>query len=191
MKGQWCYWKSYFTPEYCNEIINKAKETLPVQQATVYGNNTGSGVNETARKSYVRWIRNTEPWTELFKTMETVTKRSNDDWFNLDYNELSSIQFTEYDAAYQGQFKMHQDVLWMSAEPLQRKLTFVIQLSDPNTYQGGDLTFQHLNQYPATEEIRAQGTVIFFPSLFFHQANALTEGTRYSLVGWWNGPHWR
>lgn len=190
MKGQWCYWKSYFSPEYCAEIIRKAQD-IPAQQATVYGANNGAGVNEHTRKSYVRWIHRDPQWEDLFGTLETITKRSNDDWFGLDYTELPSIQFTEYDSAYQGEFKMHQDVLWMSPEPTQRKLTFVIQLSDPGAYEGGDLTFQHLTQYPAAEDIRAQGTVIFFPSLFFHQANAVTAGFRHSLVGWWNGPHWR
>ncbi len=191
MRGQWCYWKSYFTPSYCDEIVTRAKETVPAQQATVYGSRTGAGINESSRRSYVRWIHRIPEWEPLFGIMENITKRSNDEWFNLDYTELRSMQFTEYDSAYQGQFKMHQDVLWMKSEPTQRKLTFVIQLSDPETYQGGDLTFQHLEQYPPANEIRAQGTVIFFPSLFYHQANPVTSGIRYSLVGWWNGPHWR
>lgn len=191
MRGQWCYWKNYFSPSFCEDIVKRAKETLPAQQATVYGAGSGAGVNESTRRSVVRWMHRSPEWETLFASIETITQQSNRDWFGLDYTELPSIQFTEYDSAYQGEFKMHQDVLWMSGEPTQRKLTFIVQLSDPESYEGGNLTFQHLSEYPPAQEIRTQGTVLFFPSLFFHQLNPVTSGIRYSLVGWWNGPHWR
>ena len=26
MKGEWCYFKSYFSPEYCDKLVNQAKK---------------------------------------------------------------------------------------------------------------------------------------------------------------------
>lgn len=191
MRGQWCYWKNYFSAEFCEDVIKKAQETLPVQPATVYGSSKDPILRESSRRSMVRWINRTPEWSDLYDQITKITKQSNDEWFGLDYTDLKTIQFTEYDAVYQGEFKLHQDTNWVNIEPIQRKLTFVVQLSDPDAYQGGDLTFQYLSEYPPATEIRSRGTVIFFPSLFFHQLNPVTSGIRYSLVGWWTGPNWK
>ena len=67
----------------------------------------------------------------------------------------------------------------------------MIQLSDPNDYEGGDLQFFDCLYYPDAADIRQQGTVIFFPSFIYHQANPVTSGIRYSLAAWFEGPRWR
>ena len=66
----------------------------------------------------------------------------------------------------------------------------MIQLTDPSTYKGGDFEMYDLNQYPDKEEIRTQGTVSFLPSFIPHAALPVTEGTRYSLAVWFEGPKW-
>ena len=72
-----------------------------------------------------------------------------------------------------------------------RSLSAVIQLSDPTTYTGGDLQLFDCSEYPNPEEIKHQGTIIFFPSFIFHQANPVTSGLRHSLAVWFEGPKWR
>lgn len=80
----------------------------------------------------------------------------------------------------------------MNGDPYyHRKLSCVIQLSDPATYEGGDLTFEHVAQYPNAEEMRQQGTAIFFPSFVRHAALPVTSGKRYSIAAWFDGPKWR
>ena len=56
------------------------------------------------------------------------------------------------------------------------------------TYKGGIFEFKHL-QNP--EKFIEQGSIIVFPSYQLHQVTEITEGTRYSLVCWAEGPRWR
>ena len=71
-----------------------------------------------------------------------------------------------------------------------RKLSFVLQLSDPDDYEGGNL--QLLDEvgksYIAPRE---RGAVILFDSRTQHRAQKVRKGVRKSLVGWTVGPRWK
>jgi PKHD-type hydroxylase len=68
-----------------------------------------------------------------------------------------------------------------------RKLTFVIQLSDPCEYEGGKLMIYYDGQiHEAPNEF---GSMIIFPSSLAHEVTPITKGTRHSLVGWVTGPN--
>jgi len=76
-----------------------------------------------------------------------------------------------------------------------RKLSFSLQLSDPNTYQGGDLQFLRppaLNQ-PAKliTAPKTKGTIIIFPPSLQHRVTPVSKGIRKSIVGWAIGPRWQ
>lgn len=189
MRGHWCYWKEHFSAEKCDEIIRNAKE-LPLVRATV-GMKENASINEDIRRSEIRWVTQNGYWCDLFDEMSRITKRSNDDWFDVRYTHLPNMQFTEYDSEYLGEYKVHQDVAWPSTGDVERKLSFVIQLSDPNDYEGGELKLHNVPNSLPQDVIKTRGTVIFFPSLIFHEVTPVTKGVRYSLVGWWEGPNWR
>ena len=68
-----------------------------------------------------------------------------------------------------------------------RKLSMTINLTDPNTYEGGDLMFdfgENDGSKCKIEEAREQGTIIVFPSFLQHCVSPVTKGIRYSLVNW-------
>jgi predicted 2-oxoglutarate/Fe(II)-dependent dioxygenase YbiX len=69
-----------------------------------------------------------------------------------------------------------------------RKLSVTISLSDPATYEGGNLKFDlgphREDRYHECAEIRPRGSIIVFPSHVYHQVTPVTKGTRYSLVAW-------
>tara|TARA_B100001996_G_C18640613_1_gene585483 strand:+ start:205 stop:831 length:627 start_codon:yes stop_codon:yes gene_type:complete len=71
-----------------------------------------------------------------------------------------------------------------------RKLSFTVQLSDPDEYEGGNV--QLLNEtgklYVAP---RQRGQVIMFDSRTQHRVCKVRSGVRKSLVGWVVGPRWR
>jgi predicted 2-oxoglutarate/Fe(II)-dependent dioxygenase YbiX len=71
-----------------------------------------------------------------------------------------------------------------------RKLSFVMQLSDPDDYEGGNLQLldEAGNSYIAP---RQRGTVILFDSRTQHRVLKVTKGTRKSIVGWTVGPRWK
>ena len=71
-----------------------------------------------------------------------------------------------------------------------RKLSVTINLTDPNKYEGGNLKFDlgphttKKDRYIECREIRPRGSMIVFPSHYYHQITPVTKGTRYSLVMW-------
>ena len=68
-----------------------------------------------------------------------------------------------------------------------RKLSVTINLTDPSTYDGGDLMFdlgENDGGKITASEAREQGSVIVFPSFLYHCVSPITKGTRYSLVNW-------
>lgn len=69
--------------------------------------------------------------------------------------------------------------------PHNRKLSMVIQLSDPSEYEGGELLL-HLGNNPTRIE-RKKGLAVFFPSYILHEVTPVTKGERYSLVAWVHG----
>lgn len=189
MKGEWAYYQSRFTKEQCDFIINEGLK-LPGQKANLGVN--GEGVNEDYRKSTVHFIRRSDTQFDwLFKEMWNMALESNDMWFGFHISKLDFIQLAEYDSTYEGEYKKHHDVFWINGTNYHRKLTSVVQLSNPNDYEGGDLKLFNQNETIDAKKIREQGSVIFFPSFIEHQAEKVTKGKRYSLAAWWDGPCWR
>ena len=71
-----------------------------------------------------------------------------------------------------------------------RKLSFSIQLSDPEDYEGGELEFKVNNEEPFFAPNK-KGTVIVFDSRTLHRVKEVKSGVRKSLVGWVVGPRWK
>lgn len=71
-----------------------------------------------------------------------------------------------------------------------RKLSFSLQLSDPEDYSGGELQLlsDENFSYFAPKE---RGTIIIFDSRLRHRVRKVTSGCRKSLVGWIDGPTWK
>ena len=120
-----------------------------------------------------------------------MADQANKEWFGFDIDGLEHVQFAEYNLKNKGEYKKHHDVFWINSNSKHRKLTAVVQLTNNNHYDGCDLNFYECNSYPNREEIRQQGTVIFFPSWLYHSVEPIISGTRYSAVAWFEGPKWK
>lgn len=175
--------------EECSKIIELGLK-LPVEDAKM--GTSGETNLESYRKSKIRFIQKEDSdFTFLFQKMWNMALLANDEWFNFHITRISYIQLAEYDYSYGGEYKRHNDVFWINNDPVyHRKLTAVVQLTDPSSYDGGNLEL-FSSHYPSVSDIRAQGTTIFFPSFLDHQAHPVTKGTRYSLACWFDGPKWR
>lgn len=89
------------------------------------------------------------------------------------YDESSFVQYP-----LGGVFATHDDVNMSKRRTHFWKLTCVIQLSDPSTYEGGRLKVG--SEYAPD----AQGTMICFPSDTLHEVEPVTNGERFVLVQW-------
>jgi len=78
---------------------------------------------------------------------------------------------------------------------LVRKLSIIVQLSDPEDYEGGDIYFSRppkdgrLDAEGETiPQFREKGSVIVFPSYVRHKVSPVTKGIRKSATAWICGP---
>jgi PKHD-type hydroxylase len=192
MKGEWCYFKSFFDKAYCDNLVQKIK-ARPYQEATIGLAGGTVGTDDSYRRSNIRFVLQDDKELDyVFKDLWHLAAWANKDWFNLHISKLDYYQIAEYDSSYRGEYKRHVDVFWMNNDPHHhRKLSCIVQLTDSNEYEGCDLEFYDTTHVPHADEIRPQGTVIFFPSVIAHAATPITKGTRYSLAAWFDGPKWR
>ena len=64
-----------------------------------------------------------------------------------------------------------------------RKISIVVQLTDPSDYEGGDFQFRNYGGNVETMGVlRQRGTVLVFPSWIEHQVTPVTKGKRQTLV---------
>jgi PKHD-type hydroxylase len=73
---------------------------------------------------------------------------------------------------------------------LVRKLSFTLQLSDPEDYEGGQVQFLDENGRTYFAPKR-KGTLVLFDSRTQHRVLKVTKGLRKSIVGWVVGPRWK
>jgi hypothetical protein len=82
-----------------------------------------------------------------------------------------------------------QDFLNASVEQV-RKLSVIVQLSDPDEYEGGNVEIIDESGNPYIVP-RTRGTVVVFDSRSKHKVHPITKGLRKSLVAWVIGPRWK
>ncbi len=123
----------------------------------------------------------------VFDYLRAVAAEATRTQFALELSGLTRApQYVEYTPGC-GHFGWHNDYSH-AIEDAPRKLTVIIQLSDPADYEGGRLqTFGiEVEDLP-----QARGTVLLFPSLVYHQITPVTRGVRRALVAWFAGPRIR
>lgn len=179
----------------------------------------GGSYDTSIRKSEVRWgdlQHISEMHPELVeKIMNGIYQKACDMGMNFGIEFAENMQHTTYHAPEKqedvaGFYTWHTDA-GPNANPDQtiRKLSAVIQLTDPDEYEGGH--FQWLEPWKLFDKLRSdkptirvdeaimtapfsaktKGTLIVFPSYLHHQVLPITRGTRQSLVLWQQGyPHY-
>jgi len=155
---------------------------------------TDMGSVDYIRRSTLRWIELEKPSEWLYKKIIQTIKEVNALNFNYIITFLEMLQFTEYNEVNKGMYRVHNDsgdVRHIDNSVDIRKISFSIQLSDSVDYEGGDLILYGEEENQLKKMTRNKGDIIFFSSNIEHEVTPVTKGTRYSLVGWVNGPNLR
>jgi len=143
---------------------------------------------EGYRSSKVSWLHYGSDTEWLFDRIAHVVGNLNSQFYGFDLHGLcESIQFTEYHASEKGHYDWHQDCGPNTVAP--RKMSIVIQMSDPADYEGGELEI--LTSREPTSVDRQMGLATVFPSFMLHRVTPVTKGIRRSLVAWIAGPKFR
>ena len=199
----------YYTdlPEDIVDIIEKDL-TEKFDQSMADSKLHGDALNKDKRNSQNTWIPTTH-WVAGF--LWHYVQRANRENFLYDLRNIDgeSLQYTRYsegefygwhnDAGLVTQYKpqsvgnraerLANDFVNENIE-LVRKLSFSLQLSSPDDYEGGNVQFldEGGNSYFAP---RKRGTIVLFDSRTQHRVLKVTKGVRKSIVGWTVGPRWR
>ena len=192
------------------KVVDLIEEDLSLRFDEEMGDSRlmGDALNKDKRNSQNAWVP-TSHWLGGF--MWHYISRANRENFLYDLRcvDGESMQYTQYgvgqfyswhnDAGIAGAYKpatvgnrsdgLAQDFVNENIE-LVRKLSFVLQLSDPDDYEGGNL--QLLDESGASYFApRKRGTVILFDSRTQHRVLPVKSGLRKSIVGWTVGPRWK
>lgn len=108
---------------------------------------------------------------------------ANRECFGFHLNGVNEYQLTQYNKS--GFYGSHMD-LRVNDSYSERKLSLTLQLSDPKDYEGGNFVFNTADNPPA-EKLKEIGTLLIFPAFLLHEVTEVTSGSRYSLVGWYEG----
>ncbi|TMM51696.1 2OG-Fe(II) oxygenase [Sulfitobacter sabulilitoris] len=173
-----------FTKSECELIITKISEA-PTDEAFLVGQNR----DHNLRKSELVWTDEVAGMEWVMERLIDLVRRSNRDQFEFDLREFAeSPQVAIYKSSESGHFSWHSDIGGGPASK-RRKLTLVLQLSDAEAYEGGNLEIMPGAQILSAS--RAQGGVSIFPSFTLHQVTPVKSGTRHSMTVWAHGPAFR
>jgi|TARA_Y100000015_G_scaffold29797_1_gene29160 PKHD-type hydroxylase len=170
----------------------------------------GDALNKDKRNSQNAWIP-THHWVGGFMWHYIMRANRENFLYDLTNIDAESMQYTRYgvgqfygwhnDAGLSTQYKpvsqgnrgtgqeKVQDFVNENCESV-RKLSFAMQLSDPDDYEGGNVQFidEGGHSYFAP---RQRGTIILFDSRTQHRVLPVKKGVRKSIVGWTVGPRWK
>lgn len=176
------FWEGGFSDDEIKTIIDIG-EKLNLDDGIA-----GGQKNEKVRKSKVSWLEHNQETNFIYDQLAYITRQLNGQFFEYDlFGFVEHMQYTRYEGD-GGHYDWHLD-RGMGGGISPRKLSIVMQLSDPDEYEGGDLEF-----LVGGEPIQAQkqkGMIYVFPSFVLHRVTPVTKGTRRSLVVWVAGPKFK
>ena len=180
MRELYQVWPSSLSNEDIDRITEIARGQ-PAEEATVF---SAADTMQDIRSGSVRWLD--DEW--IRSLLWSYVNRANESGFGVTLDGSVEMQFVEYDADESAHYDWHHDVHWNGQSEQDRKLSVTVQLSDSNTYQGGDFEFDEVK---TNADFRSQGTVLVFPSYLRHRIHPVGSGTRRALVAWFFGPRWK
>lgn len=179
---------------YYNDLFNNYEierilaigNKLPKQGGVLADNK----VDKEYRDSLVSWIPVNNETRWIYQKLTDCIINVNESFFEFDLTKIEKLQFTSYygNKETNGFYCQHIDSSFGLLSD-NRKLSFVMQLSDPSDYEGGELRL-HISKNPIIVE-KKRGLITFFPSHVLHECTPVTFGNRHTLVGWVHGPKLR
>lgn len=179
-------WNDGFTTEQLDEIVSIC-DGYPKQEASV---GTKGEVESTVRKTEVSWIDYNANTGFIYDGLGNIARQLNGQFFNLDiWGFQEHLQYTVYGNE-ESHYTWHMDRgMSRNSGSAPRKLSLVMQLSDPSEYEGGDLQI-FTQAEPITIE-KKRGLIVAFPSFVMHRVTPVTSGIRKTMVVWLTGPSFR
>ncbi|MBO0345925.1 2OG-Fe(II) oxygenase [Roseibium limicola] len=174
-------------------LLSKAESREIIRLAEVAGQTQGGLVggqrHDNIRRARISWLNDQGDAAWVMSRILQGVADANRQAFQFDITDFKErLQVACYDESDEGHYDWHSDI---GDGPLARlrKLTIVAQLSEADTYEGGNLELALGNHgQPASRDI---GVATVFASFLQHRVQPVSRGKRYSLTCWCHGPKFR
>jgi len=187
-------WRSYiaetiepvFTPKQCQMVINKGMSLKKEPASVGMGAKPHGGVDTEKRITTISWIP-FKDMPEMYRDIASTMLKANNNHFGFEGMQLTEpAQFTHYPTGGFYEWHMDNDIQGKFQQPV-RKISMTLLLSDPSTFEGGELEIMSKGKKVKLK----QGHAIFFASWLQHRVKPVTQGERKSLVMWFGGPSFK
>lgn len=174
-----------FSPDECLQIIDWSVGHGQSRDGLVH---TRQDASRSALRRCTEYLVN--PYLITFPDGSSVASRvyygfALGNIWELEYGEVPSIRVMEYRVG--DGYGAHTD--WSNRAARNRKLSMTVQLSNLESYAGGDVS---LMAGPEPFSIsRTQGMATIWPSWTLHEVKPVEYGVRYSLTTWAHGAPYR
>ena len=176
------YGERIFSDDECDRMVAMMRDDT-AQQATVGAESRYDPLIREALKARFSWNTDVD-W--IFQKLMASALQCNREFYRFQLTGfMEPLEILRYGSG--GFFDWHQDFNGKAMSI--RKLSIVVQLADPASYDGGVLEF--LDGSKPLQAPRSRGAVIIFPSFVMHRVTPVTRGLRHSLVAWVSGPPYR
>jgi predicted 2-oxoglutarate/Fe(II)-dependent dioxygenase YbiX len=178
MKHDWFYIKELYNKEQCQDIYNTALDSI-TDLPDLPAKNKKAKSFVCNRKSF---------GNKLDRFFDSViwTNRTT---FGLDiYDDLpNTININEY-ADSDNEYGCHRDAT-NHGDMSDIKLTGILNLTT-EPYTGGEFCIRQ-HEDINIPELDTPGTILIFPSIFYHRVKPVLSGKRISLSCWFFGPNFK
>ena len=179
--------KNAFSPRQI-ALLNEVADNMEFEPSYIRTEGGKRILNPAFRTSEIGWLPNEPPHLWVYRLLGKLTNQANEvNWKFALTGMTERVQITQYNEDNSGHFDWHIDL--GAGQLSKRKISMSILLSDPDSYEGGDLEFftGKKNNFAGRE----QGTAILFPSYLPHRVTPVTRGIRRSMIMWISGPPFR
>ena len=169
-------WESEIPNNICDQIIDCSSK-IEYQKGLTQYSDDGRKVDIKFLYEEFNWINALICGYGLFANCKNFN-------YELSKCDVEGVQLSRYGV---GQYySKHMDFNGdQETKSHTRKLSMSVQLSDENTYDGGDLIIYFGGKHFISP--RVKGSVIVFDSRLTHEVTPIVKGERYSLVKWFHG----
>jgi PKHD-type hydroxylase len=160
--------------------MDNLKELFPYEVASIVGD---TGYVDSVRKSKIKWITLDDTTLWVYDKLKNFAIEANNTIWDFDLRSIvDPVQYTEYNEG-GDHYDWHLDIGPASIN--HRKISIVVQLSDPDDYDGGDFELYCGGEFKRLPKLK--GCAILFPSFLLHRVTPVTRGVRKTLVLWIGG----
>lgn len=171
-----------FSPQECRQLIALSKAASTGHAAQI-GTSNEQQLDTQIRRTTLYPLPPNAASQWFFERLHAMVQSANQQFYRFELSHLSEVNVLEYPL--HGFYSWHRDL--GQGSTCFRKLSLIVFLSQPGQdFAGGELCFEDAEVHD-----QQQGTLAIFPSFMLHTVKPVTQGQRYSLVAWVNGPCFR